>query len=203
MWALTTFFKIMKKKILDLINTENKKLYNSLKLFNQKSFNNFVTLCELSIRAIKKKKKIIFYGNGGSASDSQHLAAELVVRYKKNRPAISAMALTSDNSIITAVSNDFSFINVFSRQLEAIGKRGDICIALTTSGNSKNLIEAAKAAKKIGIKTFCFSGNHGGKIKRYTKYPIIIDSNLPSIIQVIELHLGQIYCGVIEESVSK
>ena len=124
---------------------------------------NFSKLYEYSINALKNKKNN-FYGNGGSASDSQHLATELVVRYKKNRRAIPAIALTADNSAITAISNDFNFKFIFSRQIEALGHRGDIAIALTTSGNSQNLIEAASYVKK-GIITFCFSGNKGGNLK--------------------------------------
>ena len=193
----------MKELIKNLIEVENKKLFKSLSTFDSKSLENFINLCTLSIKAIKNGNKIIFYGNGGSASDSQHLATELVVRYQKNRPAISSIALSSDNSMITAIANDFHFKKIFSRQLESIGRKGDICIALTTSGNSINLIEAAKVSKKKGILTFCFSGNKGGKIKKFTKYPIIIDSKIPSVIQVIELHFGQIFCGILENSLSK
>jgi len=193
----------MKELIKNLIEVENKKLFKSLSTFDSKSRENFINLCTLSIKAIKNGNKIIFYGNGGSASDSQHLATELVVRYQKNRPAISSIALSSDNSMITAIANDFHFKKIFSRQLESIGRKGDICIALTTSGNSINLIEAAKVSKKKGILTFCFTGNKGGKIKKFTKYPIIIDSKIPSVIQVIELHFGQIFCGILENSLSK
>mgnify|MGYP006131523413 FL=1 len=193
----------MKELIKNLIEVENKKLFKSLSTFDSKSLENFINLCTLSIKAIKNGNKIIFYGNGGSASDSQHLATELVVRYQKNRPAISSIALSSDNSMITAIANDFHFKKIFSRQLESVGRKGDICIALTTSGNSINLIEAAKVSKKKGILTFCFSGNKGGKIKKFTKYPIIIDSKIPSVIQVIELHFGQIFCGILENSLSK
>ena len=193
----------MKELIKNLIEVENKKLFKSLTTFDSKSRENFINLCTLSIKAIKNGNKIIFYGNGGSASDSQHLATELVVRYQKNRPAISSIALSSDNSMITAIANDFHFKKIFSRQLESIGRKGDICIALTTSGNSINLIEAAKVSKKKGILTFCFTGNKGGKIKKFTKYPIIIDSKIPSVIQVIELHFGQIFCGILENSLSK
>lgn len=193
----------MKKKIEKLIQTENNHLLKSLNLSKTDIIINFTKLYEYSVNALKNKKKIIFYGNGGSASDSQHLATELVVRYKKNRKAIPAIALTADNSTITAISNDFSFKFIFSRQIEAIGQRGDIAIALTTSGNSQNLIEAAKLCKKKGIITFCFSGNKGGKLKKFTRFPIIINSNVASIIQVIELHLGQIYCGLLEEFTKK
>jgi D-sedoheptulose 7-phosphate isomerase len=146
---------------------------------------NFQNLCEKSIKALKKKRKIIFFGNGGSAADAQHLATELTVRFKKKRKALAALALTTDSSALTAIANDFDFKYVFSRQLEALAQKGDIVVALTTSGNSNNLIEAIKIANKIKAITFCFSGNKGGKLKRYVKHPIIINSNNTAAIQVV------------------
>jgi D-sedoheptulose 7-phosphate isomerase len=161
---------------------------------------NFNILIQKSLDCIKSGKKILFYGNGGSAADAQHLAAELVVKYRKKRKAIPAIALTTDTSIMTATSNDFNFENIFSRQIEAIGNKGDISISITTSGNSKNLIKAAKICKQKKIKSFCFSGNNGGKLKRYIDYPIIIPSNKTSVIQVIEIAIGQILCNILEDA---
>ena len=162
--------------------------------------NNLNLLFKYSIKAIKQNKKIIFFGNGGSAADSQHLATELTVRFRKRRKAIPAIALTTDGSALTAIGNDFNFNEIFSRQIEAIGNKGDVCIALTTSGNSKNLINAIKVAKKKKLLTFCFSGNNGGKIKKDCEYSIIIPSKNADKIQVIELFLGQVLCGLIEDS---
>jgi D-sedoheptulose 7-phosphate isomerase len=190
----------MKKKLSDLIRKEFfeiRSLLNYRKFINNK---NFIKLIDETIVTIQNGGKIFFYGNGGSASDAQHLAAELVVKYKRKRKAIPAIALSTDTSILTATANDFSFNKVFSRQIEALGKENDISLAITTSGNSKNLIEAAKIAKKKKMKTFCFSGNKGGKLKRFIKYPIIINSNNTSVIQVIEITLGQIFCNIIENS---
>ena len=167
---------------------------------NSLQIKNFQKLCELSVNALKKNKKIIFFGNGGSAADSQHLATELRVRYQKNRKAIAGLALSTDVSAITAIGNDFSFKYIFSRQLEALGNSGDIVIALTTSGNSQNLVEACKIANKKKLITFCFTGNKGGKLKNYVKYPIIIPSKKTSIIQVIELLIGQVFCEFIENN---
>lgn len=194
---------MLKNKINQSYNNEIKHLKIVTNLLDGKKINNFEKLCNLSIKSIKKGNKIIFFGNGGSAADSMHLAAELKVKYKKKRKAINAIALSSDTASITAIANDFEFKYIFSRQIEAYGKAGDIAIALTTSGNSKNLIEACKIAKKLKIKTFCFSGNNGGLLKKYVKYPIIIPSKVTSIIQVFELFLGQIYCGILEEYFSK
>ena len=152
---------------------------------------------------IKKGGKILFCGNGGSAADAQHLAAELVVKYKKKRKALPAIALSTDTSILTAIGNDYGFKKVFSRQVEAIGNKGDILILITTSGNSINLIEALKVAKKKGLKIYCFSGNNGGKIKRYLKNMVIIPSKNTSLIQVVEIFLGQLLCGYLEKNSKK
>ena len=175
-------------------------LFENLKKLDQKSYFNFVKLCKESIKALKNGKKIIFFGNGGSAADCQHLAAELVGKYKKKRKALGAIALTTDTSILTSIGNDYNFSEIFSRQIEAIGKRGDIAIALTTSGNSKNLITATKVANKKGLITFCFSGNKGGILKKSSNYSIIIPSNITSITQVAEIALGQIFCEIIENN---
>ena len=185
-------------------NNFQKEKTDTIKLFSVidlKNIQNFKKLVTLSLKRIKKKNKILLYGNGGSAADAQHLATELTVRFKKNRKAMPAISLSTDTSALTAIGNDFSFEKIFSRQIEAIGEPGDIAIALTTSGNSKNLIEAAKAAKKKKIYTFCFSGNNGGKLKNHTNFPIIIPSKITSQIQVAEIFLGQIYCGILEDSI--
>jgi D-sedoheptulose 7-phosphate isomerase len=182
---------ILRKEISEIID-----IFQTIK--NREIDKNFIKLCTVSITAIKKKNKIIFFGNGGSAADAQHLATELTSKYKKIRKALPALALTTDTSALTSIGNDFGFKYIFSRQLEAIGNAGDIAIAITTSGNSENLIEAMKIAKKRRIKTFCFSGNKGGKIKKFVQYPIILDSKNTSVLQVIEITLGQVYCNIIE-----
>jgi D-sedoheptulose 7-phosphate isomerase len=186
-----------------LLFTEIEKIEKTLIKIKKDYIKNFDKLCFECLKTIKKKNKIIFYGNGGSASDAQHLAAELVVRYKKRmRNAIGAISLATDTSIITATGNDFDFKYIFSRQIEAIAKKGDLAIAITTSGNSKNLIEAAKTLNKMKIKSFCFSGNKGGKLKKYIKYPIIIPSSNTSEIQVAEIMIGQILCEFLENNVN-
>lgn len=181
-----------------------KEKINIINLFQKLKFDkNFFRLCEQSIEAIKKKKKIIFFGNGGSAADAQHLATELTVRFKKNRKALPAIALTTDTSALTSIGNDFGFKYIFSRQIEAIGNQDDVCIAITTSGNSTNLLEAIKIANKKKLKTFCFSGNKGGKLKKYVNNPIIIPSSITADIQVVEIFIGQIFCDILEREFSK
>ena len=183
-----------------LLNKEILKIQDTFEEINSSNLTNFNKLCELSVKQIKKGNKIIFFGNGGSASDAQHLATEIVVRYQKNRKALPAISLATDTSILTAIGNDFSFEKIFSRQIEALGNKGDIAIAITTSGNSKNLIQACLMAKKRGLFTFCFSGNKGGKLKKFVHSPIIIPSKQTSVVQVCEIAIGQVLCEYIEKS---
>ena len=191
------------EKIIKIFETEKNGIQNILNNLEVKNLSTFFKLCNEAKKAIKNKKKLIFFGNGGSASDAQHLATELTVRYKRNRKAISAISLATDTSALTAIGNDFGFNYIFSRQLEAIGKRGDISIAITTSGNSQNLIESCKMAKKKGIIFYVFSGNKGGKLKKFTKNLIIVPSKVTSQIQVAEIFLGQILCDYLETFASK
>ena len=189
--------KININKINQIFLKKKLQIFNLFK--NLKFEKNFYILCNESIKAIIKGKKIIFFGNGGSAADAQHLATELTVRFKKKRSALPAIALTTDTSALTAIGNDLGFKYIFSRQLEAIGNKGDICIAITTSGNSQNLIEAIKIAKKNKLKTFCFSGGNGGKIKKYIKNSIIVPSFITADIQVVQIFLGQTFCEILED----
>ena len=124
---------------------------SSIDIFLKKNFNDFNIFLNLVIKTLKKGNKIILFGNGGSASDAQHIAAELVVKYKKKRKSIPAISLSTDTSALTAIGNDFSFNEIFSRQIESIGNPGDIAIGITTSGKSKNVINALKLAKKKKI----------------------------------------------------
>jgi D-sedoheptulose 7-phosphate isomerase len=192
----------MKKKFI-ITNVENLFLNKKIEITNLfknlKFEKSFYILCKESIKAVTEGNKIIFFGNGGSAADAQHLATELTVRFKKDRRALPAIALTTDTSALTAIGNDLGFKYVFSRQLEAIGKSGDICIAITTSGNSLNLIEAMKVANKKRLKTFCFSGNDGGKIKKFASHSILIPSFVTADIQVIQIFIGQIFCEILED----
>jgi len=156
---------------------------------------------KLIIDSVKNNGKLIICGNGGSAADSQHFAAELVGRFKKERMAIPAISLTVDTSIITAWSNDYSFNTVFSRQIEAIGKKEDTLFAISTSGNSKNTIEAIKAAKKIGMKSIALTGNGGGAMKEIADSNIIVPSNNTPRIQEVHTLIIHILCEIIENRI--
>ena len=155
--------------------------------------------------AIKNGRKVMLCGNGGSAADSQHLAAELVVRLtgKVNRTALPGMALTTDTSILTAASNDFGFENVFSRQIEAHGVKGDVLIAISTSGNSPNIIKAVDTAKKMDIVTIGLLGNDGGKLGSLVDHSLIVPSKDTQRIQEAHITIGHIIIHLVENRLSK
>jgi len=182
-----------------IFKAETTEIINCLKKIKIK--NNLINeLCKLAKLTIKNKGKIIFCGNGGSAADAQHLAAELVVKFQRKRIAFPAIAITTDTSILTSIGNDFSYDKIFSRQIEALGDKKDLIICLTTSGNSKNIINAVKAAKKMNINCYSIVGNKGGKIKKIQNNLIIIPSKKTSVIQICQLTLGHILCDYIEKS---
>ncbi len=150
-------------------------------------------------QAVKSGNKILFFGNGGSASDSQHLAAEFVGRYEKERKALPAIALTTDTSILTAVANDYGYEKVFSRQVEALGVKGDIAFGLSTSGNSASVLEAMRAAKQKGLKTIGLSGRDGGALHKLVDISIVIPSQKTSRIQESHIMIGHILCERVDE----
>lgn len=153
----------------------------------------------MMIGALEKGNKIFFFGNGGSAADSQHLAAELVGKmYVEGRRALPAIALTTDSSNLTALGNDFGFEVVFSRQIEALGKPGDVAIGITTSGQSPNVLAAVKTAKRMDIKTIGFIGRDGGKLKALVDIPIVVPSDSTQRIQESHITIGQILCELVE-----
>jgi len=148
---------------------------------------------------ITKGNKIVLFGNGGSATDAQHIAGEFVGRFNKNRSSIPALALTADSSVITAISNDFSYDNVFSRQCESLVSSGDVVIGISTSGNSNNVIEGLKKSKENGATIIGLLGNNGGKIKNITDHSIIIPSQNTAKIQEAHRVVSHIMCMLIEE----
>ena len=161
----------------------------------------FETMGNLMVKAIKNKKKILFCGNGGSAADAQHLAAELLVRLRPevSRSPIAAIALTMDTSTITACGNDYGFEHLFERNLLALGQKGDVLVCISTSGTSKNIELAAKAAKSINITTCAFLGNEGGILKDLCDISMIIPSNNTARIQECHIVLGHALMEFLEE----
>jgi D-sedoheptulose 7-phosphate isomerase len=142
--------------------------------------------------------KLFFFGNGGSAADAQHLAAEFVNRYVMDRPPLPAIALTTDASVLTSVSNDFAFNEIFAKQIRALGKERDVAIGITTSGNSPNVVKAFEVAKEMGIKTIALTGNDGGIIGKMADFPLIVPSTSTPRIQEAHILIGHILCEMVE-----
>lgn len=153
---------------------------------------------EITAKAMREGRKLMVCGNGGSAADSQHLVAEFVSRLTVDRPALRAVALTTDSSILTAIGNDYSYDNVFERQVEALGNKGDVLMAISTSGNSKNCVKALKLAKAMGIHTISYTGNSGGAMKELSDINVVIPSKITMNIQESHLALEHIFCMVVE-----
>jgi D-sedoheptulose 7-phosphate isomerase len=149
-------------------------------------------------KAMLAGHKLMVAGNGGSAADSQHLVAEFVSRLTVDRPAMRAIALTTDTSILTAVGNDYGYDNVFERQIEALGQAGDVFLGISTSGNSKSILKALDLSRKLGITTIGFSGRDGGKMPPLCDYNVIIPSEITANIQESHLALEHIYCHLVE-----
>ena len=154
------------------------------------------------IKTLKSDGKILIFGNGGSAADSQHIAAEFIGRFQKERRSLAAIALTTDSSALTALGNDYGFDVVFARQLEGLGRRGDVAIGISTSGNSKNVIEAVKTAKKLGIKTIGLLGNDGGALAGLVDIKIIVPSKVTARIQESHVCIFHSICELVEGAMS-
>ena len=153
------------------------------------------TLCsivQLCTAALRAGRKIIFCGNGGSAAQSQHLAAELVGRYKLDRPAMNALSLTVDTSNLTAIGNDYGYDVIFARQLEGVGQRGDVLIGLSTSGNSRNVLLAFDSARRLGIHTVALVGRHGGEMLRQAQLALAVPADTSAHIQELHITLGHL-----------
>lgn len=165
--------------------------------------NHAYDIAGICIAALKSGNKIFFCGNGGSAADSQHLAAELVSKLNFDRAALAAIALTTDTSVITAIGNDYGFENIFSRQIEALGKSGDVLFAISTSGNSKNVLKAIQVAKERGIIVIGMTGEDGGKIAEMGNCDMLFQAPFVNTQSIQETHIifGHKVCSLIEEGI--
>ncbi len=150
--------------------------------------------------ALKNGKKILLCGNGGSAADAQHIAAELVGRFEKERRALAAIALSTDTSALTAIANDYSFAEVFARQVEALANTGDVLIAISTSGESENVLKACETARMKGCKIIGLLGKDGGRIKDLCDAAIVVPHTQTARIQEMHIMIGHLLCKVIDES---
>jgi len=168
---------------------------------NEQLLNKIEEVCRLCVEIYRNSKKTILAGNGGSAADAQHIAAELVGRYGFDRPSIPSLALTTDTSCLTAIGNDYGYDRVFSRQLEGMGQSGDLFIGISTSGNSKNIINAFEVAKQKGITTVALVGRDGGEMARIADIAIVVPSEFTPRIQESHILIGHIICDIIEKEI--
>jgi len=164
--------------------------------------NEIETIGDLLCEGLRRGRKVLICGNGGSAADAQHFAAEIVGRFQKERPAWPAVALTTDTSILTAVGNDYSFDRLFSRQVEALGREEDILIALSTSGNSANVVEAVRTAESLGMKTIGLLGGDGGILKDLVHRSIVVPSGITARVQEAHIFLLHFLAERIERQLS-
>jgi D-sedoheptulose 7-phosphate isomerase len=161
--------------------------------------NALVTAADAMIQCLRSGNKVLFFGNGGSAADAQHLAAELTGRFLKERPSLSGWALTTNSSAMTAIGNDYSFDDVFARQIQGVGSAGDIAFAISTSGNSPNVLKAVVLAKEKKLVSIGLTGNTGGKLRSLTDHCICIPSDQTPRIQEVHILTGHLLCELIDE----
>lgn len=154
---------------------------------------------ETTVSALKAGRKLLVAGNGGSAADAQHVVAEFVCRLSADRPAMRAIALTTNSSILTAVSNDYGFERIFARQIEALGEAGDVFMAISTSGDSPNVLQALETAKSMGVTTVGLSGKTGGKMSGMCDICVCVPSDVTMYIQQAHLALEHIFCSIVEQ----
>ncbi len=170
--------------------------------FAKKNCDKIIEVVHLITGSLKSGNKIMLFGNGGSAADAQHIAAEFINRLRKSkrdRPPLAALALTTDTSILTSISNDSDFSNIFSRQIRALGKKGDIAWGISTSGNSPNLIKAIKVAQEMGMKTLGLTGKGGGEMGTLVDYHLNVESSDVLRIQEVHITLSHIICELVEQ----
>jgi D-sedoheptulose 7-phosphate isomerase len=168
--------------------------------FFRSSTQEVLEVADLFVRALKADRTILFFGNGGSAADSQHLAAEFVNRFVASRPALPALALTTDTSVLTSIGNDEAFARIFARQLEAIGRAGDVAVGISTSGRSANVLEGLRVARARGLVTVGFTGGNGGEMQSLCRRLILVPSAETARIQEVHILVGHILCRLVDDA---
>jgi len=170
---------------------------------SKECLNEIVEMAHMIGTALREGRKVVFFGNGGSAADAQHISAELVGKFKKARPPLRALALTTNTSILTAIGNDFSFDEIFSRQVHANMEKGDVAVAISTSGRSRNVILAVQEAAKIGAKTIALTGENGGSLASLCDHKVTVPSNDTQRIQECHIMIGHVVCELIDDAVEE
>ena len=182
----------------DIITKSYKESILAKEGFFKQNLQPIIQSAEVIADAFKADRKLLICGNGGSAADAQHIAAEFVNRFMIERPPLPALALSTDTSIITSIGNDYSFDQIFSKQIKAIGREGDVLLAISTSGESKNVITAVKVARDMGIKTIGLTGKGGGKMAKMVDILLNVDSDVTPRIQEVHITAGHIICDLID-----
>ena len=185
--------ELIKKHIL-----EHSDVLDSIKHLDK----SIIKVANLLIHCLENNGTIFWCGNGGSASDSQHLAGELVGRFVDERKPLKSISLTADSAVMTCIVNDYGYEHIFSRQIEALGSKGDVLVGITTSGNSKNVLNAFEVAKNKGVRTIGLLGKGGGMAKAFVDQSIIISSNSTARVQEMHILVGHILCDLIEEGLN-
>ncbi len=157
-----------------------------------------VAAAELLAQVLKSGGRVLIFGNGGSAADAQHLAAEFVNRFQVERPPLGALALTTDSSILTAVANDYDFLEVFAKQVQALGRPGDLALGISTSGNSPNVVQGLQAAREMGLRTLAFSGRDGGPVAAQAELALVVPSRNTPRIQEVHITIGHALCDLVD-----
>jgi len=168
----------------------------------QKHIGQIIGIADIIIESLRENGKLIVFGNGGSASDAQHIAAELVGRFKKDRTALAAIALTTNTSVLTSLANDYGYDVVFAKQVEALAQKNDIVLGISTSGKAKNVAFGIKQAKKMGIKTIALTGGDGGELSRIADVSLVVPSSVTARIQEAHITIIHIVCELVEEALS-
>jgi len=182
----------IKEILLESIQVKEELLRNNI--------GSILEIAEAAIDCLKKNGKVILFGNGGSASDSQHIAAELIGRFKKDRSALAAIALTTNTSVLTSLANDYGYEVVFAKQIEALAGKNDIAIGISTSGKAKNVAAGIRQAKKMGLKTVALTGGDGGELAKLADISLLVPSAVTARIQEAHITIGHIICELIEEA---
>ncbi len=166
--------------------------------FVKKNLKTIVSVVDLIVEAFHEGNKVMLFGNGGSAADAQHIAAEFVNRFMIERPPLPALALTTDTSVITSIGNDYNYDQIFLKQIKALGKEGDIAWGISTSGNSPNVLKALKEAKKMGLKTVGLTGKDGGKMAKMVDYHLNVDSDVTARVQETHITVSHVICQLVD-----
>ncbi|MBI1976661.1 MAG: D-sedoheptulose 7-phosphate isomerase [Candidatus Omnitrophica bacterium] len=187
---MQSFVKQVQQSLQDSIETKRKLMDQEAGLI--------VRIAQEMAGALKEGRKILLFGNGGSAADAQHIAAELVGRFMAERPSWPALALTANTSTLTAIGNDYGYEQTFSRQVEGLGKPGDVAVGISTSGKSPNVLRAIRTAKTMGLKTVALTGGHGGPLAQAADLALVVPSHNTQRIQETHITVGHILCEIIE-----